>query len=83
MPDSIGLNLGDDDTLSDNTDNTCPDCGSLMAHEFRVEAESEEIATRVFVAYYATKNIPLETLKAVLDQKLHLHVLSDDDCAAQ
>lgn len=57
----------------------CPDCGGPMA-EFRVDAPTEEMAERVFVAYYATRNIPIELLTEVLNQTKHLHVAEGGTC---
>jgi|GEM_PF-2963242 len=59
----------------------CPDCGGPMV-EFAVDAPTEEIAARVFLAYSATTSIPDELLKQVLADTMHIHIVqgSGADC---
>lgn len=76
----VGLNIGGDGTEDAPA---CPDCGGTMEPlPFRVEADDEETAARVFAAYLATRNIPVEVLAAIADKKLHVHVAdgSGADC---
>lgn len=80
----VGVNLGSNEDEPQPTGDlfsACPDCGE-PGTEFMVDAPNAEIAERVFVAYYATKNIPVEVLRAVLDGIQHLHIVGGtvDDC---
>lgn len=81
MPDDyVGLNLGD---AGDDDAPACPDCGNPMEQtDFRVEAPNEAVAQRVFLAYHATMNIPLNVLAALAMHKVHLHIAPGDgaDC---
>lgn len=71
MEDYVGLSLGGG---QEQEGPSCPDCGGPMEHvPFRVEAESEEVARRVFMAYAATLDIPLSVLEAVLIRAAHFH----------
>lgn len=74
----IGLSLGDIEDDDENAGTACPDCGGAV--EFMVDAPTDEIAERVFIAYYATKNIPIETLLAVLQEKKHFHTEDGNQC---
>jgi len=68
--------------LSDDaTPDACLDCGGPMI-EFAVDAPTEEIAARVFLAYSATTSIPDELLKQVLADTMHIHIVqgSGADC---
>jgi hypothetical protein len=63
----------------DAAPHACPDCGGPMA-EFTVDAPSEEMALRVFNAYYATLALPDEDLEAVREGKKHIHVVDGKGC---
>jgi len=77
--DYVGLNLGTTGGAEpEDTGRACPGCGEPA--EFLVDAPTEEIAERVFVAYYATKNIPLDLLKAVRDGTQHIHIADGKKC---
>lgn len=61
------------------TPHECPDCGGPMA-EFKVDAPNEEMALRVFLAYYATTVFSPQDLKDVTDGKKHLHIADKGSC---
>ena len=74
----VGLNIGGDDAEDAPA---CPDCGGTMERvPFRVEADDDETAARVFAAYLATRNIPVEVLVAVADKASHIHVVDGAGC---
>ncbi len=77
----VGLEIGnvpEPDDEGDEGHPRCPGCGEDV--EFLVDAPTPEIAQRVFLAYYATNDLPVELLKDIIDGHFHFHTSKGKDC---